>query len=50
MHTKEPYMTPEAEVMIIRMESGLLTGSPQGAQTEGFTTAGTYTDEDWDVQ
>ena len=50
MHTKESYMAPEAEVMVVRPESTLLNGSPQGAQTQGFTTAGTYTDSDWDVE
>ena len=49
MHTKIIYTTPRTDVMDIRFESGLLVGSINGAQSEGFTEAGTYTDSDWDI-
>ncbi len=49
MHTKESYMAPKAEVMVVRPESGLLIGSVGGAESEGFTTAGEYSDDDWSI-
>lgn len=50
MTKKQLYETPEAEVLVVKIESNLLTGSPNGVhstnQTEYF---GRGDDEDVDV-
>ena len=47
---KLTYTAPEATVITIRLERRLLNGSPTGAQTQGFTTAGEYDDDDWAIE
>lgn len=49
MQAKEQYLTPDVKIVVIRMEDGLLVGSVDGAQSEGFTSAGEYSDDDWSI-
>jgi len=48
---KVVYTTPVTNIRVVRLDASLLTVStPGGAQTQGFTSAGTYTDDDWDIE
>ena len=47
---KHVYQIPATEETKVCLESGLLIVSDLGgAQTEGFSTSGEYTDSDWDI-
>lgn len=44
------YTKPELAVITVNLEGNILIISdPSGAQSTGFTTAGTYVDGDWDI-
>ena len=44
------YTKPELAVITVNLEGNILiVSNPAGAQSTGFSAAGTYVDGDWDI-
>ena len=47
---KFTYTKPELSVITVNLEGNILiVSNPAGAQSTGFSAAGTYVDGDWDI-